>query len=31
MTAFQQWKSDPGPEWSIVVPVSFQPKAPNQN
>jgi TonB family protein len=31
MTAFQQWKSDPGPEWSIVVPVSFQPKAPKQN
>jgi TonB family protein len=31
MTAFQQWKSDPGPEWSIVVPVSFQPKTPKQN
>jgi TonB family protein len=31
MTAFQQWKSDPGPEWNIVVPVSFQPKAPKQN
>jgi TonB family protein len=31
MTAFQQWKSDPGPEWSIVVPVSFQPKAPKEN
>lgn len=31
MSAFQQWKSDPGPEWSIVVPVSFQPKAPKQN
>ena len=31
MTAFQQWKSDPGPEWNIIVPVSFQPKAPKQN
>ena len=31
ISAFQQWKSDPGPEWSIVIPVSFQPKAPKPN
>jgi TonB family protein len=31
VSAFQQWKSDPGPEWSIVVPVGFLPKAPRQN
>lgn len=27
VTALQQWKSDPGPEWNIVVPITFQPKA----
>ena len=26
ITALQQWKSEPGQEWTIVVPVSFQPK-----
>jgi TonB family protein len=26
VTALQQWKSEPGQEWTIVVPVSFQPK-----
>lgn len=31
VNTFQQWKSDPGPEWSIIVPVSFQSKAPKQN
>jgi TonB family protein len=25
VTALQQWKSEPGEEWSIVVPVTFQP------
>lgn len=29
VTAFQQWKSEPGQEWSINIPVSFQPKARN--
>ena len=27
VTALQQWKSEPGQEWTIVVPVSFQTKA----
>ncbi|MEY2525827.1 MAG: hypothetical protein QOE73_598 [Verrucomicrobiota bacterium] len=26
VTALQQWKSDAGPEWTVVVPVSFQPR-----
>jgi TonB family protein len=26
VTALQQWKSEPGQEWTIVVPVSFQTK-----
>lgn len=26
VTALQQWKSEPGQEWTVVVPVSFQPK-----
>ena len=29
VTALQQWKSDPGPEWPLVVPVSFGPRANN--
>jgi TonB family protein len=27
VTALQHWKSEPGGEWSVVVPVSFQPRA----
>jgi TonB family protein len=27
VTALQQWKSDPGPEWTVVVPISFQARA----
>jgi TonB family protein len=27
VTALQQWKSEPSPEWTVVVPVSFQPRA----
>ena len=27
VTALQQWKSEPGPEWTVVVPVSFQARA----
>jgi TonB family protein len=27
VTALQQWRSEPGQEWSIVIPVSFQPRA----
>lgn len=26
LMALQQWKSEPGQEWTIVVPISFQPK-----
>jgi len=26
VSALAQWKSDPGTEWSVVVPVSFQPR-----
>ena len=25
LTALQQWKSEPGQEWSITSPVKFQP------
>jgi TonB family protein len=24
VTALQQWKSEPGPEWTVVIPISFQ-------
>ena len=27
VTALQQWKSEPGPEWNVTVPITFQPKA----
>jgi len=26
VAALIQWKSDPGTEWSMIVPVSFQPQ-----
>ena len=25
VTAFRQWKSEPGHEWSVVIPITFKP------